>query len=75
MIVVGGFVLSIILINFPENAKFLSKDEKQYVTARINHDIGRVPSARLSYKAVLNVFRDWRVWCLYLFANVVKANC
>jgi hypothetical protein len=54
----------IFLADFPEDAKFLKEEERQYAVARINHDIGRAPSNKVNLKAVLNVFKDWRVWCM-----------
>jgi len=53
------------LADFPEQAKFLTAEEKHYVVARINNDIGRAPSNKLNRKVIMNVFKDWRVWCLY----------
>ena len=65
MIILGGSFVYILLTNFPEDAKFLSEEERHYVTVRINDDIGRTPSDKLSFKAVLTILRDWRLWCLY----------
>ena len=65
MIVVGAFFIYIFVSNFPEDAKFLSEDERRYVTARINDDIGRTPSNKISFKVVLRMLNDWRLCCLY----------
>jgi hypothetical protein len=65
MIVVGSFVLYIFISNFPENAKFLSEEERPYVSGRIHHDIGRTPSNKLSVKVVLRILQNWRIWLLY----------
>lgn len=65
MSVVGALVVAFTLTDFPEDSKFLSEEEKSYVIARINHDIGRVPSNILNLKVLLRIFSDWRFWCLW----------
>ena len=53
MIVVGSLFVYIVLSNFPEDAKFLSKEDRDYVVRRINDDIGRTPSNKLSVRSSL----------------------
>lgn len=66
MIIVGSLFVYIFLSNFPEDAKFLSEEDRDYVVARINDDIGRTPSDKLSVKTVSRILlNDWRLWCLY----------
>jgi hypothetical protein len=65
MIVVGSLLVYIFISNFPEDAKFLSEEERVYVAGRINDDIGRTPSDKISVKVVFNILREWRIWCLY----------
>lgn len=59
--VIGYFFMH----GFPEDAIFLSKDDKEYILARLKHDAGGATSDTLTLKMVLSVFRDWQIWCMY----------
>jgi hypothetical protein len=55
-----------ILADFPKDAKFLSEEDKQYIQDRLIDDagIGPVRQAPLSFKLVLEVLNDHRLWIL-----------
>lgn len=49
--------------NFPEEAKWLSEDEKRYVKARLQADQGRSAAERkITLRDVGHVFKDPKVW-------------
>lgn len=60
--VIGYFFMH----GFPENARFLSEEDKAYILARLKQDAGGATSDTLTFKMVLSVFRDWQIWCVYL---------
>jgi len=62
-ITVGCAVVVFFLIaDFPEEAKWLSDDEKAFVKARLADDIGdSQPHAQLTWWDVLGVFKDFKI--------------
>jgi hypothetical protein len=52
------------LIGFPDDSKFLSEEDKHYVVARLNHDLGAATSEKITFKRVMKVMMDWKVWCM-----------
>ena len=57
--VVISLLLFFTISDFPEEAKWLSEEEKAFVKARLYDDVG--PSKRhdpLTFKVVLNVLKD-----------------
>ena len=59
--VIGYFFMH----GFPEDANFLSEEDKEYIIARLKHDAGGATSNNLTVNMVLSVFRDWQIWCMY----------
>jgi MFS family permease len=52
-----------LLPNFPENSKWLSESERDYVQARLRADQGRSAAERkIAAKDVVNVFKDVKVF-------------
>ncbi|PNY26791.1 transporter [Tolypocladium capitatum] len=57
-----SFFFFFLLPDFPEESKWLSKDEKEYVAARLRLDQGQsARDRRIALKDVANVFRDFKV--------------
>lgn len=57
-----SFVLFFVLPDFPEESKWLSDEEKAYVTARLRADQGRSARERaIQWKDVRKVFKDYKV--------------
>ena len=63
--VVVSIIAYFFLIGFPEDSKFLSEDEKHYIIARLNHDIGKATSNKVTFRKVMKVLIDWKVWVMY----------
>ena len=58
--------------SFPEDARWLSEDERAYVTARLRKDQGRSAVERaISAKDVVNVFKDFKIF-LGGFVSVLR---
>lgn len=54
-----SFLFYFVIVDFPEEAKFLTDEERAFVKARLQKDVGE--SAReenITLKDVLNVFKD-----------------
>lgn len=57
-----SFFFFFLLPSFPEESKWLTKDEKAYVTARLHADQGRSAVERkITLKDVGNIFKDYKV--------------
>ncbi|KAL2009628.1 hypothetical protein VTN00DRAFT_5435 [Thermoascus crustaceus] len=51
-----------IIVPFPENANFLSEEEKKLLMARIEEDGGSVRNDNISFRRVLPMIADWKIW-------------
>ncbi|OJD28759.1 major facilitator superfamily transporter [Diplodia corticola] len=61
--VVVSLIFFFLLPNFPEDAKWLSEDEKKYVKARLQADQGRSAAERqITIQDVGRVFKDPKLW-------------
>ncbi len=63
--VLVSFILYFTISDFPEEAKWLSQEEKEFVKARLYEDVGESRRDEpLTVKSVLAVFKD----CTYALA-------
>jgi hypothetical protein len=54
-----------VIVDWPEDAKFLTADEKALIACRLAND-GKSGVARmdtLNNDALKRIFRDWKIWC------------
>lgn len=57
-----AFIFFFVLPDFPEDSKWLTADEKNYLAARLRADQGRSAAERaITIKDVGNVFKDFKV--------------
>ena len=55
-------VISFLVVDFPEEAKWLSDDDKIFVKARLAEDTGDSQlSVKPTWREVLNIFKDYKV--------------
>ncbi|KAL8874278.1 MAG: hypothetical protein Q9174_000358 [Haloplaca sp. 1 TL-2023] len=60
---VVAFLFFFMIPDFPENAKWLSEDERSYVKARLHKDQGRNAAERaIGFRDVVNVFKDYKIF-------------
>lgn len=59
--VIGFFII----VPFPEDAKFLTADEKALLMARLEEDGGSVRDDEITLKRVLSMIADWKIWIWY----------
>lgn len=58
-----SFVFFFLLPDFPEQAKWLTEEEREYVTARLQADQGKsAVERRITVKDVLNAFKDYKMF-------------
>lgn len=56
---VVSFLFYFIIVDFPEEAKFLTDEERVFVKARLQEDVGEsAREEKITPKDVLNVFKD-----------------
>lgn len=60
-----AFVAFFVIADWPENAKFLNKEEKDLLAHRLETDgnSGVARMDRLDNDALKRIFRDWKIWC------------
>lgn len=49
------------LHDYPDTAKFLTKDEREEVQRRLEHDRGSLAD-EFAMKYILDAFKDWKIW-------------
>ncbi|KAL1966724.1 hypothetical protein VTN77DRAFT_3921 [Rasamsonia byssochlamydoides] len=55
-----------IIVPFPEDAKFLTADEKALLLARLEEDGGSVRHDKITFGRVLPMIADWKIWICVL---------
>lgn len=60
--IIGYFII----VPFPEDAKFLTADEKALLMQRIEEDGGSVRHDEITFKRVLPMIADWKIWICVL---------
>ena len=66
-----GFVVLLILPNRPQNARWLSRAQKEWIQGRLVNDVA--PSGFTAHHGLMKIFTDPRVWLLcllYFLMNV-----
>ncbi|KAH9945828.1 MFS general substrate transporter [Epithele typhae] len=74
--VLVSFILFFTISDFPEDVTWLSKEEKEFVQARLYEDVGTSRRDEpLTVKDVIGVFKDWKIICggFMYFGLVVPA--
>jgi hypothetical protein len=56
--IIGFFII----VPFPENASFLTADEKALLEARMEQDGGSVKNDQISIQRILPMLADWKIW-------------
>ncbi|KAL8854252.1 MAG: hypothetical protein Q9221_000966 [Calogaya cf. arnoldii] len=60
---VVAFIFFFVIPDFPENAKWLTEEERRYVQVRLLKDQGRSAAERpIGFKDVVNVFKDYKIF-------------
>jgi hypothetical protein len=64
--VIGFFTIA----DWPEEARFLSEDEKALIASRIAADNahGTARMDTLDRPALKRIFSDWKIWCGYVLS-------
>lgn len=50
------------IVPFPEDAKFLTEDEKELLLARLEQDGGSVRHDQITLSRVFKMVADWKIW-------------
>lgn len=69
--IIGFFII----VPFPEDAKFLTEDEKALLMQRIEEDGGSVRHDEINLQRVLSMAADWKIWIWYASSFSVIKNC
>ena len=75
MTVVCGAGSYWLIPDWPENAKFLTTEEKQLVILRLSVDVADAKLNRLDKRAVRRIFTDWKVYIsILMYMGVVNTG-
>jgi len=62
-----------VIVDWPEDAKFLTTEEKALIAYRLANDgnsgVARMDS--LTNDALKRIFRDWKIWCGYVHRGFI----
>ena len=62
MTCVVGIFFYFVISDFPEEVKWLSPEERQFVKARLAEDVGESQRhTALSFKDVFRILREWKI--------------
>ena len=63
--VVAAVAAFFLIVDWPENAKFLNTEEKNLLIHRLETDgnSGTARMDRLDSHALKRIFSDWKIWC------------
>lgn len=74
--VVFSAILLFVISDFPEDAKFLSENERKFLKAKLSLDVGDSShDVPLTFRRILNVFKEWKIYVasLMYFSLVIGA--
>ena len=61
------------IVDWPENAKFLTDDEKKLLIARLSLDVADAKMNRLDKRAAKRIFTDWKIYCgVVMYLGIVN---
>lgn len=55
-----------LIVPFPEQATFLTANEKALLRARLEEDGGSVLNDEISIRRILPMMGDWKIWIWYV---------
>lgn len=57
-----SFGLHFFIADFPEEAKFLNDNERQFIISKLKDDAGDSEYENLKWRNIVSVFKDWKIW-------------
>ena len=60
--IVFAVVSKFLIVDWPENAKFLTAEERQILLRRLSEDVSQVRMDRFDVKARRRTFGDWKIY-------------
>jgi cyanate permease len=75
MTFVVGIVSKFLIVDWPEQATFLTDEERVLLLARLASDQGDAKLDRLDKKATKRIFSDWKVYCgVIMYIGIVNSG-
>lgn len=71
-----SILLFFFLSDFPEDARFLSENERLFIKRKLEIDVGdSLNEHSMTFKDIIGVFKEWKVWIVGLmyFGQIVPA--
>lgn len=63
-----------IVVPFPEDATFLTAEEKTLLLTRLKADGGSVRDDPISFKRVISMAADWKIWIWWVFCVLLSRH-
>jgi len=57
-----GLIAFIVLIDVPEQSKFLTEEQKAFVIDRVNRDRGDAVADKITVASLSKPLKDWKIW-------------
>ena len=57
-----GLVAFFVLIDVPEQSKFLTEEQKAFVIERVNRDRGDAVADKITLASLSTPLKDWKIW-------------
>ena len=70
--VVVAFSSFWLIAPWPEDAKFLSADEKALLTRRLAADRGHAKVQTLTVAAFVDTLTDWKIWIGWVYSSAMR---
>lgn len=68
---IAGWLL---IVPFPEQATFLTASEKALLLARLEEDGGSVRNDEISFRRVLPMAADWKIWIWFASHPIIAGT-
>ena len=62
--VVLGLLGFVLIVNFPDKAKFITEEERSIVMGRLNADRGDAEDDHITLRKIVHHMKDWKMWYL-----------
>lgn len=56
----------VLIVDFPDKARFLNEDERRFIIERVNKDRGDGVADKMTKAKVIRHVSDWKTWCFGL---------
>ena len=72
---IAAIVGKFLIVDWPENANFLTEDERKLLVARLAADVADARMNRLDKPAYKRIFSDWKIYCgILMYFGIINTG-